>query len=97
MNEVEFCSSDVHKLKELNWERRTSKHQYPAEDERRGTKRTDGAAERHRGKAQTSGNDGWPEAKYPQHEGDTYLILKRSTLNCNWAPLRGKVTLWCDH
>lgn len=25
------------------------------------------------------------------------FILKRSTLNCNWTPMRGEVSLRCDH
>lgn len=36
----------------------------------------DGAAKVHRGKAQTSGNEGLPESKYPQHEEDTDLYFK---------------------
>lgn len=36
----------------------------------------DGAAKVHRGKERTSGNEGRPEAKYPQHEEDTELYFK---------------------
>lgn len=61
-------------------EEEQSKHQkkegYSAKDERQGTKRMDGAAEAHRGKEGTSGNEGRPESKQPQHEEDTDLYFK---------------------
>lgn len=44
-------------------------------------------------RSEPQGNEWRPEAAYPHTRRIRIFILKRSTLHCNWAPVRGEESL----